>query len=395
MTNKIRITAFLFIFTSLCFGQTKEITDAENELDQLNAKIERVNSILEDLKEKQTTEENSLKKLDLKIYKSTKKYRSVKKALDITKKKIRYAINQKKKLEKEIATLRKEFEKRVVASYKLPELNWIDILLSSSSVEEFFRLVEYNKTIHAEEKKLSEKLKKAITQREKLVAQLAKERKKNESLLAEQKTVLNELKEDEKDKKLYIAANKKDQKKYRKSLFKYVEDRKHVEKIMASLFAKLKGNKSDVSTSGLADLADYKPLSTNFKKNRGRFHWPVKGKIIRGFGKKKEAKNVSIISNGIDISAKKSSKVKSIHKGRVTLIDYVSGFGHFIVIDHGKTYFTSYSNLSDIFVRANDVVEAGEVIGAVGNSGTFDGVYKLHFEIWWNNKPLNPKKWLR
>ena len=53
---------------------------------------------------------------------------------------------------------------------------------------------------------------------------------------------------------------------------------------------------------------------------------------------------------------------------------------------------TAYSKVSDIFVKENQIVKAGEVIAAVGTdklAGT-----ELHFEIRRNGEPVNPVEYL-
>lgn len=79
----------------------------------------------------------------------------------------------------------------------------------------------------------------------------------------------------------------------------------------------------------------------------------------------------------------------------MTNVFYQLGSGNTVIIDHGYGYFTVFAHLDDIVVKNNQLVQANEPIGTVGNSGTLDGKSKLHFEIWVNNQPINPVKWLR
>jgi len=55
-------------------------------------------------------------------------------------------------------------------------------------------------------------------------------------------------------------------------------------------------------------------------------------------------------------------------------------FGGLVVIDHGEGLFSLYGHLSDSYVHEGDQVEAGQVIGALGDTGITTGPH-LHFEV--------------
>ena len=55
-------------------------------------------------------------------------------------------------------------------------------------------------------------------------------------------------------------------------------------------------------------------------------------------------------------------------------------FGGLIVIDHGDGLFSLYGHLSATFVHEDDYIEAGQVIGELGNTGISTGPH-LHFKL--------------
>ena len=57
-----------------------------------------------------------------------------------------------------------------------------------------------------------------------------------------------------------------------------------------------------------------------------------------------------------------------------------SVFGGLVVIDHGDGLFTLYGHLSATFVHEDWHIEAGQVIGELGNTGISTGPH-LHFEV--------------
>lgn len=60
-----------------------------------------------------------------------------------------------------------------------------------------------------------------------------------------------------------------------------------------------------------------------------------------------------------------------------------------IEIKHSNKFITKYAHLRKIHVKEGDIVIKGQMIGLQGNSGNSTGEH-LHFEIWLNNKHVDP-----
>lgn len=93
---------------------------------------------------------------------------------------------------------------------------------------------------------------------------------------------------------------------------------------------------------------------------------------------------------GVDLSASPGTPIQAAGLGTVAYAgwnDY--GYGRTVVIAHGTT-FTLYAHLNSIAVQCGQQVNAGQVVGSVGNSGRSSGPH-LHFEIRDANfQPLDP-----
>jgi len=96
---------------------------------------------------------------------------------------------------------------------------------------------------------------------------------------------------------------------------------------------------------------------------------------------------------GIDIAADVGTPVLASAPGLVAFTGWFAGYGRTVYIDHGDGWATLYGHLSQMVVLPGAVVERGEVIGTVGNTGRSTGPH-LHFEIRRNNQPLDPLKLL-
>jgi hypothetical protein len=93
---------------------------------------------------------------------------------------------------------------------------------------------------------------------------------------------------------------------------------------------------------------------------------------------------------GVDFTAPRGTPVYATGNGKAIRPDVgMTGYGLFIVIDHGYGYKTVYAHLSKVLVKPGQKVTRGEIIGYVGNSGVSTGPH-LHYEVRYNNKPVNP-----
>jgi septal ring factor EnvC (AmiA/AmiB activator) len=129
-----------------------------------------------------------------------------------------------------------------------------------------------------------------------------------------------------------------------------------------------------------------------FAKLKGKLAWPVKGKIRRLFGHQKPSSDLRW--QGVIIEAKSGSQVMAISHGRVAFADWLRGLGNLIIIDHGNSYLSLYGHNESLFKSAGEWVEAGEVIGSIGNSGGQKNP-GLYFEIRSKGKPQNPTRWCK
>ncbi len=116
------------------------------------------------------------------------------------------------------------------------------------------------------------------------------------------------------------------------------------------------------------------------------FIWPLKGRVIAGFGLNYR----NLMNKGINIQASMGAQVYAARAGRVVFCaDNFGNFGKMVIIDHGDGLRSVYSRVSQIYARLGDSVQGGSMIGSVGTS-TRDKNSYLHFEIRKGAIPQNP-----
>ena len=93
--------------------------------------------------------------------------------------------------------------------------------------------------------------------------------------------------------------------------------------------------------------------------------------------------------NGIDIAAKEGEPILAAATGVVVFSGWTYENGNMIILYHGDGYFTHYGHNKINFLEQLDMVNVGDVIGLVGDTGVSTGPH-LHFEVWKEFTPLDP-----
>ncbi len=117
---------------------------------------------------------------------------------------------------------------------------------------------------------------------------------------------------------------------------------------------------------------------------------PVEGKIIKHFGYGKSV----IQLNGIEIKGKRKAKVRASASGIVKFAGPLRGYGKVIIIQHSTDISMVYAYLDKIYVRINQKVKKGEIIGRLGKD-YLNRVNVLHFELLKNGQPIDPVKYFK
>jgi murein DD-endopeptidase MepM/ murein hydrolase activator NlpD len=123
--------------------------------------------------------------------------------------------------------------------------------------------------------------------------------------------------------------------------------------------------------------------------------WPVEGRITGSFGERIDPFNgEGAFHRGVDISTSYGTPIIAPADGDVIFAAPYAGYGKLIELDHGHGFITRFGHMSAFAVTNGQSVHRGDIIGYVGQSGRSTGPH-LHYEVWVNNTPVNPYKYLR
>ncbi|MBR6653907.1 MAG: peptidoglycan DD-metalloendopeptidase family protein [Oscillospiraceae bacterium] len=92
---------------------------------------------------------------------------------------------------------------------------------------------------------------------------------------------------------------------------------------------------------------------------------------------------------GIDIGASYGTDIYAADGGYVTTSTYSSGYGNYVMIDHGDGRYTLYAHMTTRYVNEGDIVLQGDVIGIVGSTGVSTGPH-IHFEVYEGGERVDP-----
>ena len=126
-------------------------------------------------------------------------------------------------------------------------------------------------------------------------------------------------------------------------------------------------------------------------QQRGFMGMPVSGRVSSTFGMRfHPLLGFMRMHKGMDIAAPNGAPIYAAIGGSVAMAGRNRGYGNFVKLNHAGGLASGYGHMSRIAVRPGQQVERGQVIGYVGSTGMSTGPH-LHWEVWKNGRPVNPR----
>jgi murein DD-endopeptidase MepM/ murein hydrolase activator NlpD len=117
----------------------------------------------------------------------------------------------------------------------------------------------------------------------------------------------------------------------------------------------------------------------------------IKGNVSSHFGFRRDPFNGrSRFHRGVDIAAKRGTKVFSPASGFVVFAGHKGGYGKVVEVQHDKSIMTRYAHLQKTLVSQGEVVHRGDVLGRTGNTGRSTGPH-LHLEVLKKGRQVDPE----
>ena len=149
--------------------------------------------------------------------------------------------------------------------------------------------------------------------------------------------------------------------------------------------------RADVENQGKYNLYRFENTENVRQKNdpigKVLFFVPLKGVITNEF-------NPAQNHYGIDIVSKQNEAIKCVLDGTVILSNWTLETGYTIAIQHQQNIVSVYKHNSALLKKEGEFVKAGEPIDIVGQTGELTTGPHLHFELWNDGNPVNPKDYI-
>lgn len=394
----VLIIAYALLIADPLYSQSSnniedKIYDRGEELEDLRTTI---NDLKQELRQKKSTEINVLhqignlgKKLDY----TNRLIARLGQEIEIRNRGVtesRMAVNTSKN---HIVKLKKRFAKRAVKMYKTGTYSDFELLLTSASVSQFFYRLKYMKIINDYDRKLYSSIGAAIKNLNEKENFLLREISEREKIIDENENEKRNLSKNRKDRRKLLKRVRKD----KGALTQLVREKEIAAKQVEAIITALEDERKRLIELARLRKVPIEELTfdAEFASHKGKLIWPIVGRVIAKFGRRRHPQLKTITQNsGIDIAGKDGAEVVSVLRGRITSITWIRGFGNTLIIDHGAGYYSVYTHLGEIYVIPNEIVAAGQKIATLSDSGLED-VVTLHFEIWHNREKQNPALWLR
>ncbi len=389
-------------------NELKGKKEAQQEyLDTLEDQIDAVEEKATNLQVQVSTIDNEIAKLDKQINQLTKEIRQTKKQIN--------------KAEEDIVTMEDTIDKtsdkmaqKLRASYMKGSESTLEILMGSDSLASFLTRLEMMKRTSERDKKDIEDFRDTVKTLKDTRAQLIKDKnsldEKRDTRQASKDDLVVKRTELKKKESEYNKAVKQLENQYN-AIDEYVAELDKSSAVYEAYISKLNKEKQAADAEIDRILKEYyatsnKPTSGSSGSSGGSYNsnaswsWPLGGAscyISSHYGYRNPNISGWGFHGGTDIAGGgiHGKPVYATRAGKViTAITSNSGYGIYVLIDHGDGYSSLYAHMSARYVNSGDSVSKGQMIGRVGSTGNSTGPH-LHFEIRYYGEKKNPMNYVK
>ncbi|PSQ67149.1 MAG: peptidase M23 [Bacteroidetes bacterium QH_1_61_8] len=369
-------TALLVMVGSMLFGGPTHAQErlqarrasTQERLSNLKQQIERSQTQLQKTAKREKATQEELENLEREIALREELVATYQRRLEQLEQERAALRDTLKQLRGRLVNLQEEYQARVRYAYKYNRIPDLALILASRSINQMLVRIRYLQRFAQQRQRQRSEVKTAA-------AQVQESRKRLEEVIRQLRSRRSELEMEIKQKQSQA-----------RELQQQVQE-------IANKIERRNAQKSESEQAQRAAVAAN--LSASFEASKGTLPWPADGAITEGFGDQVDpVHGTKTFHPGILIATNPGAQVRSVFEGTVSGVDFVPGYGTYLVVRHGD-YLSVYSNFSDLYVSPGDPVEAGQVLGLAGTSeeprgaGVFFAVFDRS-----QNAPTDPTVWL-
>ena len=389
--KRILLLLLILAFGFTTLAQTKTKSQLQKEKQQNVERIKEVEKILSETTAKKKNTLGELTALNQRIIEQQNLINAIKKEINLLNKEIRENNDIIQVLDDDLDNLKKEYAAMLFAAQKAGNSSTrLTFLFSSESFDQLVMRLRYMEQYSETRKLQAELISQVQAELGQQVRHIESKREEKNRLLKDGENENENLASLKKQQSSLVKALEKEEKQLRRDL-------DETRKALAVLDRKINDIiKEEMEREALA-LKNSKSvsvaLSSSFEDNKNKLPWPVStGFISQRFGRQNHPvlKGIITQNDGVNIQTKENEKVKSVFEGEVRSIAFIPTLGNTIIINHGE-YFSVYTGLKEVYVKAGQKVSTNQEIGKVISK---NGISELNFQIRKQFTALDPQAWL-
>lgn len=373
MRNRVLAMVVLFILAiSILPAYAGNLEDLQQEQQRVQQNINDQRKLLQEKNNEGQALLDQLKKIEKEINDKQARISQLDLKMATARERIKETTARLEKAEAEQEKRVSILHTRLQDIYCAGQVNYLEVLLQSASLEDFLVRMELLAKITQGDMKLIEEIK---AEREKIALQKAQ--------LEAERDKIAMLRRQVEDERVQLASRQDTQ---RQLLIRVEAEKKRVAQILNETEAQLNQIRAKIREIQAKSNRQLTPRGT------GSMLWPLKGytSISSKFGWRiHPILGTNRFHDGVDVRAPSGANILAPEDGAVISTGWLGGYGNHIAIDHGGGLSTMFAHLSTILVREGQEVQRGQVIGRVGSTGWSTGPH-LHFSVLLRGEPTNP-----
>ena len=410
--RRSRFVMIVALLTALIFCVETSAVSAAS-LSEVRKNIQSKQQEIKDSKEKEQDLSDKIAAMEKQISSKEADISKLEKAIGEAETQLGTLQKQLKEAEAKVDQQDEDLGSRLRNMYKNGSIGFIDVLLDSDNISEFLTNLDMVQKVYSQDQDTLETLKEAsaeIDKKKKEIESLQSELTASKELVQEEKQSLQADKTEVEKQKATVTADiaeSEDELDQMQDEEAAIEEAiRAEEKRKAEEAAKKNNSSSSSSSSSSSKPSSSKPSSsssskpstsgklTTYKGLTMQFPAPSMTRKSSNFGYRiHPIKHTKRLHAGVDLAAPGGSPIVAAMSGRVILARAGSGYGNYIIVDHGNGYATLYAHCSKLLVKKGQSVSRGQKIAKVGSTGASTGNH-LHFEVRVKGTPVNPAPYI-
>ena len=374
-----------------------DLGDLKNEQSDINKQTEAEKKKLKELQKQTEAMSKELASCDSKIQQAESKLTTLNQQIEENEALLVKTEAELAEAQEEAAQYSETLMKRIQGMYESSNASYIELLLKAESISDFFCKLEYVSQVMEYDNQIMrglEEISRSIQEHKALIEETKAGLEADRQAVETQKKDLEEARQSKAAKLEELTALTKDSEEALQDLETMSQD---IQDRIKKAEEEIRRREEEERRRQEEEANKNNGSGSSVNTGELSFQWPLKGYtyLSSQFGPRIHP-ITGVYSNhkGCDIPAPGGTNIHSVEKGVVVEASgnnsWNGGYGNYVMISHGNGYVSLYAHCSKVYVKVGQYVEKGDVIAAVGTTGSSTGNH-LHLEMRINGTRVDPE----